>query len=75
MGIGSIEIIIVINHWTLFNGTNLKILAKFGTITTIVWMNTPSIKLPIKNLFSRIPVLNIDCSLFILNLVILFYKF
>ena len=36
--------------------------------TTIVCTKIPSIKLPIKNLFSNIPTLKMDFSLFMLKL-------
>ena len=60
IGIGSNDIAIVINHCVWFNGINLNIFANCGIITTIVCTIVPNIKLPIKYLFSNIPILNID---------------
>ena len=45
IGIGINDINKVISHCILFNGTNLNILANVGTMTTIVCINTPKIKL------------------------------
>ena len=52
----------------LFRDIRLNMLAKFGTITTIICKNAPTKKLPIKYLFSNIPILKIDSSVFMLKL-------
>ena len=36
--------------------------AKLGTTTTIICTKAPNIKLPIKYLFSKMPILKIDCD-------------
>lgn len=50
-------------HCVPVNGTNLNISASCGIKTTIVCTKIPNIRLPTKNLFSNIPVFNIDFSL------------
>ena len=65
---GKIEIIHTYIHCVLFKGTSSNIFARYGIITTTICSKVPTKKLPTKYLFSNIPVLKIDSSLYILKL-------